>query len=516
VGLRLALLWGALDPASLLLLDGDLEEQAFVASLHTPLKSVLIHPIYTLSHVREAQAIRRLSTSSTSATSSSQTIISAGGSFADAYAGQRIHLPPLMLAAAEFVLKEIPPEWNVDPSIVVGLLIFLLDLLIARLLERLTVHCLYYGGAGDPNAVKHEAALTLQRMDPKIRPALLHVFPVAAGDDKSYFQWSSLPGGIAQLYFCNPVTMAAGGYSCFQNLRVWFLLQALVGASSPPKRNRSSSSSAVWIALTLALATYLDIHCFVFVIPITIWQADRESVGVLFDIFNATLQGLSLVLVGSKNYVSTVVATHLHTFRLQNMQPSLTTLWYLGMQVFQRFRVYFTILLAGLPFLLIAPTTVRLNEYPDVLVRFFWTFFQKQLVAPCGIRLTRLCTLFSFSRQVAIFWLLGVLFRPPGTLYDLNIAYCFMLMNPRSLARMRAAPCLVAVCAIPIPVSLYMVGYWMWMEPNTGEANYLYFQCLAYGVFCAILFLNFCSASIRRDKALRLTEARIRKEEAAD
>lgn len=81
---------------------------------------------------------------------------------------------------------------------------------------------------------------------------------------------------------------------------------------------------------------------------------------------------------------------------------------------------------------------------------------------------------------------------------------------------MRAGPCFVAVCAIPIPVSLYMVGYWMWMEPNTGEANYLYFQCLAYGVFCAILFLNFCSASIRRDKALRLTEAKILEDKGAN
>lgn len=108
--------------------------------------------------------------------------------------------------------------------------------------------------------------------------------------------------------------------------------------------------------------------------------------------------------------------------------------------------------------------------------------------------------------QVAIFWFLGVLFRPPGTLYDLNVGFCFMLLNPRSLARMLQIPSFVAVCALPIPVILYMVGYWMWLEPGNGEANYLYFQCLAYGVFVAILFLNFCSASLRREKALRLTQ----------
>lgn len=118
--------------------------------------------------------------------------------------------------------------------------------------------------------------------------------------------------------------------------------------------------------------------------------------------------------------------------------------------------------------------------------------------------------------QVAIFWFLGVLFRPPGTLYDLNVGFCFMLMSPRSLARMMQIPSLVALCALPIPVILYMVGYWMWLEPGNGEANYLYFQCLAYGVFVAILFLNFCSASLRRDKAMRLTEKSIEAAERAD
>jgi GPI-anchor transamidase subunit U len=111
--------------------------------------------------------------------------------------------------------------------------------------------------------------------------------------------------------------------------------------------------------------------------------------------------------------------------------------------------------------------------------------------------------------QVASFWLLRVLFRPPGTLYSLNVGLCFLLTNPRSLARIHQISSLFAVCAIPIPVILYMVGYWMWLEPGNGEANYVFFQCLAYNIFVAILFLNFCSASLRRDKALRLTEKSI-------
>ena len=45
-----------------------------------------------------------------------------------------------------------------------------------------------------------------------------------------------------------------------------------------------------------------------------------------------------------------------------------------------------------------------------------------------------------------------------------------------------------------------------------GEANFLYFQCLVYNVFVAILFLGFCSAALRRDKALRMTVKKLQKQ----
>ena len=361
VGLRLALLLGALDLSSLLL-NGP-EEEAWFASLQTPLQSVLINPVYTLGHVREAQAIRHLSSYQSA-------------SFVQAYANQRIHLPPLMLAFAEFILDEIPSEWQFDPAVIVGVLVLILDFSIARLLEQLVYNCLNH-----PDSLKHEAALTLQHMDPRIRPGLGHIFPVAAGDTKSFVPWVSLPVWVAQLYFVNPVTVFAGScyYGCFQNLPVWFLLQALVGASSPSARSRSS----IWIAGNLALATYLDFHCIVFIVPITKWQAQRISVGVCFDVISVLLQGLSLMLVGGSKYVSIVVATHGHTFQLANMPPNLITLWYLGMQVFLRFRLYLTIMLAGLPYLLVVPTAVRLYAYPDVLVRY-----------QCGNALFHLCLSF--------------------------------------------------------------------------------------------------------------------------
>ena len=55
-----------------------------------------------------------------------------------------------------------------------------------------------------------------------------------------------------------------------------------------------------------------------------------------------------------------------------------------------------------------------------------------------------------------------------------------------------------------IPVLLNVVDHWMWLEPNTGNPNYMFFQCLAYNVFLSIILTQFVSATQQRDKALRL------------
>ena len=68
---------------------------------------------------------------------------------------------------------------------------------------------------------------------------------------------------------------------------------------------------------------------------------------------------------------------------------------------------------------------------------------------------------------------------------------------------------LVALVSMWVPVILYVVDYWMWLGPGTGNANYIFFQCLAYNVFVGIILGQFVSACVQRDKALRL----VRKQE---
>lgn len=80
-----------------------------------------------------------------------------------------------------------------------------------------------------------------------------------------------------------------------------------------------------------------------------------------------------------------------------------------------------------------------------------------------------------------------------------------MIMSPRSLARMNTIS-FIALCSIAVPVLLYVLDYGLWLETGSGNANYIYFQCLAYNAFVAIIFLDFCGATLQRNKALKLTE----------
>lgn len=41
---------------------------------------------------------------------------------------------------------------------------------------------------------------------------------------------------------------------------------------------------------------------------------------------------------------------------------------------------------------------------------------------------------------------------------------------------------------------------------GNGNANYIYFQCLAYGMFVLIITMDFVSATVKRDKVRRMIE----------
>jgi GPI transamidase subunit PIG-U len=123
------------------------------------------------------------------------------------------------------------------------------------------------------------------------------------------------------------------------------------------------------------------------------------------------------------------------------------------------------------------------------------------------------CNMTTFIKMAAFAMILAI-FRPVQVLFDGNMALIFLLFSPRSLSRMGLAS-FISLCCILVPVILNVVDNWMWLSVNNGNANYMFFQCLAYNVFWGIILAQFTSASMQRDKALRIIDAeRKNKEES--
>lgn len=85
------------------------------------------------------------------------------------------------------------------------------------------------------------------------------------------------------------------------------------------------------------------------------------------------------------------------------------------------------------------------------------------------------------------------------------IGLALLLLEPRSIIRMGKAT-ILSILAIPVTILLFIVDHWLWLGSGSGNPNYMFFQCLAYSLFVSVITLQFISSTMKRDKALRLTE----------
>jgi len=109
------------------------------------------------------------------------------------------------------------------------------------------------------------------------------------------------------------------------------------------------------------------------------------------------------------------------------------------------------------------------------------------------------------AKQVASVQLLWAIYRPINTVQTLTLALHLVLLNPRTIVRMKN-PSLVSIFALPVPILLFVTFHRMWLVTGNGNPNYIYFQCVAYCVFVSIITIEFIGASVKRDKVRRLVE----------
>jgi hypothetical protein len=247
-----------------------------------------------------------------------------------------------------------------------ALAMLLVDFVISVLLEAIARHVLFY-----PSEQTDREEALQREMDEKIRPSSDAVFPLERGysDSKQQqprpqFEMSSLPLLAAQVYFWSPITALAGGtYGCFQSLVGLFVLSGLYEAMRP-------TGSYSWSAFFLAMASYIEPHSLVFLVPACVWAGESAKSKLtmigLFLVWTGSFQYLSFSLVGPHKYTQVLDATY--GWSWDHLRPNLSVIWYFQMQLFDRFRTYFEFLITGLPYILVTPLTIRLHRYPEALV----------------------------------------------------------------------------------------------------------------------------------------------------
>jgi len=318
-------------------------------------------------------------------------------------------------------------------------------------------------------------------------------------DLESYIDYQDIPSIAASLYLLNPITILSS--SCMlsmQSLGPLFILLAL--ASSYKGRYHNS---AWWIACSSAFeqSPYPLLILLIPLLSLSLHRFDpvKENHGaIVHDIKNKSRQK-QLLIIGNilvSLIVSHFVLTYLsvkalpykntsismllkhqtNRWSFANLTPNPGLQWYLFTQVFHQFRFYCTQIMVGMPFVWVAPLTLRLYHYPLELATSFLLLWQT--------------------------------FKPVFTFYDVSFVFPLMLFFPRTLARTTLVTTF-SMLAISIPLVLYLTFHEMWLDTGMGNPNYLYFQSLAFNVFYAAIALDFVSACCKRDKALRYTEKHI-------
>jgi GPI transamidase subunit PIG-U len=438
------------------------------------LQSIWTHPMYTVQYIQRAQAIRQLSSSTSSASIHRSDYHSSRNRkrkfpFVNAYSlgtergtyhhPSRIHLPPLVLLLLETILSILQTKQS---FLLFRFFLLFIDGMIAMQFYQLVSNLLsrQQQQDADADAPTHqqndddidnrssnnsssEIHIMTHYMNPKLYPShqMLQIFPISCSssffssfsnimtkdkaadiptDDttgtstndtnchnstpktkavSSLIQWQDLPAVISLLYYMNPITILSTIASshqkyndnniCFQNIITLLIIYTL--HISTKKR---SEISIVYISFLLSILSYIDCHYTILFIPISLFVAagkqTQQSHGgiknnselpirtvivpmlVLYSTFTLMLHIIAGLLVGFDNYYAILLTTHLDTFRIANLQPNLSLLWYFGMEVFVPFHRYFTLLLGGLPYFTIIPMTIRLYHYPSVLVRSPW------------------------------------------------------------------------------------------------------------------------------------------------
>lgn len=428
--------------------------------------SVLLHPTYSLDHLREGDFLSRFGESFQSAYGIHT---EHEGSVSSSLSSSSFHLPPLLYALVRPLSFSDNEEthhrychllfsWfcsTVDAAIVICL-INIMSFVVARSHEeeKQGETC------GTEGLASPEAMETLKPKPPRF---------VLSSSSSTYYDMAAL---APLLYYCNPWVVGVAGFmGNFQNIVFLCYLLPLMYAMK---------GNAPLACFWLAWGVYLDVKSVVFLVPVILLLVRQgktnRSTGVvvlasvaLFFLWTILLFHLSNQLVAGG---AAPWSVYDQFYKMNDSyQPSLSPMWYFSVQLFNRFRSYFRVLAIGLPYLSVAPLTIRFWRYPIELA-------------------TSLLLL-----QYAL--------NPIQTLPNLCFIMSNILLSPLTISRMGTLSTIALLC-LPVPIILSVVFFWLWLDTGTGNPNFLFFQCAGFNVFLVMIILDYIDAVLLRDKAKRI------------
>lgn len=363
--------------------NGNRSPFILLSWLQSPaLLSVLVRPHETLSHLKEAQAIRALSV---------------GKSVRDIYiANNSIRIPPLIYAT----WSQLTHFSLLSSELSFGLFLLLVDLGIGYMLEQIGHQLLF-----SLNNRQNDEEERLQRILPEvIRPPYAHIFPIyrpketqpnpeSKREQSPIIPMTRLPLLAAQLYYWSPFTAFPSGLNhCWQSVKAFVLVASIYESS------RTNGSISVY-SFYLAVAAYMEPHYTIYIIPCSVLYCRNDDRGsffkvtvalsvAMFALWSIGLHGLSYTLVvmagsdtNSKFYWNSVLGS-IYGNAWFASPPNMSMQWYFHMQLFKRFRSYFGAIFTGIPFVLVGPLVIRFGNYPEVLVRTLHLKFLRFLLMP--------------------------------------------------------------------------------------------------------------------------------------
>ncbi|KAJ3392779.1 hypothetical protein HDU84_003517 [Entophlyctis sp. JEL0112] len=270
------------------------------------------------------------------------------------------------------------------------------------------------------------------------------------------------PKFVAAAYLVNPLSIL----TCLARSTLVFNSLAVVAAVFAATRG-----SRVASMFFLSFAAYLSVYPVMLILPFGLLIAQAKKLDPLQSIFSCSVffaaclmawLGLSNLLMGSWNFVANTYGVIL---LVPDLTPNIGLWWYIFIEMFDQFRLFFLIVFQVFVFAFSVPLTLKFNEHPMFLV--------------------------------GLFLIIIAAFKSYPSVGDVALYIPFVLMYQELFKYMKRLYVIVNLGAYSLV--LLPLFYNLWIYAGSGNANFFYAITLVVGMGQVLLISDYVGGMVRRE-----------------